>query len=120
MERGVNWIDTAAAYGLGHEEIVGQLLRRVPASRRPLVFTKGSLVWDHESRKISHCLAPDSLAREIDASLRRLPGRASTCTRSTGRPSRPTADEGIEAALSVLDRARQQERSAPSVSRTLA
>ena len=43
VERGVNWIDTAAAYGLGHaEEIVGQLLRRVPASRRPLVFTKGS------------------------------------------------------------------------------
>jgi len=46
VERGVNWIDTAAVYGLGHaEEIVGRLLRRVPASRRPLVFTKGSLVW---------------------------------------------------------------------------
>lgn len=43
VERGVNWIDTAAVYGLGHaEEIVGRLLRRVPASRRPLVFTKGS------------------------------------------------------------------------------
>ena len=63
----------------------------MPASRRPLVFTKGSLVWDHESRKISHCLAPDSLAREIDASLRRLQVERIDRTRSTGRPSRPTA-----------------------------
>ena len=47
IDLGVNWIDTAAVYGLGHaEQLVGQLLRRVPASRRPLVFTKGSLVWD--------------------------------------------------------------------------
>ena len=92
VERGVNWIDTAAAYGLGHaEEIVGQLLRRVPASRRPLVFTKGSLVWDHESRKISHCLAPDSLARRSTPACAASRSSASTCTRSTGRPSRPTA-----------------------------
>lgn len=110
VERGVNWIDTAAVYGLGHaEEIVGQLLRRVPASRRPLVFTKGSLVWDHASRKISHCLAPDSLAREIDASLRRLQVECIDLYQihwPTFPPGGP--DEGIEAALSVLAKARQQ------------
>ena len=106
VERGVNWIDTAAAYGLGHaEEIVGQLLRRVPASRRPLVFTKGSLVWDHESRKISHCLAPDSLAREIDASLRRLQVERIDLYQIHWPAFPPDGpDEGIEAALSVLDR----------------
>ncbi|MGF6154331.1 aryl-alcohol dehydrogenase-like predicted oxidoreductase [Pseudomonas fluorescens] len=59
VERGVNWIDTAAVYGLGHaEQLVGQLLRRVPVSRRPLVFTKGSLVWDPVTKAISHSLAP--------------------------------------------------------------
>ena len=41
LEAGINWIDTAAVYGLGHsEEIVGRLLREVPASDRPFVFTK--------------------------------------------------------------------------------
>lgn len=59
VERGVNWIDTAGVYGLGHaERLTGQLLRQVPASRRPLVFTKGSLVWDPQTREISHSLAP--------------------------------------------------------------
>ncbi|MEH4626461.1 aldo/keto reductase [Phytobacter diazotrophicus] len=110
VERGVNWIDTAAVYGLGHaEEIVGRLLRRVPASRRPLVFTKGSLVWDPISRQISHSLAPDSLLREIDESLRRL--RTETIDLyQIHWPAFPAdgPDDGIEAALSVLARARQQ------------
>ncbi|PXW60941.1 aryl-alcohol dehydrogenase-like predicted oxidoreductase [Grimontella sp. AG753] len=110
VERGVNWIDTAAVYGLGHaEEIVGRLLRRVPASRRPLVFTKGSLVWDPISRQISHSLAPDSLLREIDESLRRL--RTETIDLyQIHWPAFPAdgPDDGIEAALSVLDRARRQ------------
>ncbi|BBE78257.1 MULTISPECIES: aldo/keto reductase [Phytobacter] len=110
VERGVNWIDTAAVYGLGHaEEIVGRLLRRVPASRRPLVFTKGSLVWDPISRQISHSLAPDSLLREIDESLRRL--RTETIDLyQIHWPAFPAdgPDDGIEAALSVLDRAHRQ------------
>src|SRR5262249_55620333 len=47
LERGVNWIDTAAVYGLGHsEEVVGRLLRGLPAGSRPLVFTKCGLLWD--------------------------------------------------------------------------
>src|SRR5687767_5140409 len=44
---GINWIDTAAVYGHGHsEELVGRLLRDLPADDRPLVFTKCGLVWD--------------------------------------------------------------------------
>src|SRR6266550_4048402 len=47
VERGINWIDTAAVYGLGHsEEIVARLLRELPESQRPLVFTKCGLIWD--------------------------------------------------------------------------
>src|SRR3954463_3030890 len=47
LELGINWIDTAAAYGLGHsEEVVGRLLRALPASERPMVFTKCGLVGD--------------------------------------------------------------------------
>jgi aryl-alcohol dehydrogenase-like predicted oxidoreductase len=69
---GVNWIDTAPAYGLGHsEEMVGRALRAISATDRPLVFTKCSLVWD-EHGTIVHNLRPDSLRRECDASLRRL------------------------------------------------
>ncbi|MFK0033335.1 aldo/keto reductase [Pseudomonas monteilii] len=73
VERGVNWIDTAAVYGLGHAEtLTGKLLRQIPPSRRPLVFTKGSLVWDSTTREISHSLSPQSLMTEIEDSLRRL------------------------------------------------
>lgn len=72
VERGVNWIDTAAVYGLGHsEELVGRLLRELPAERRPLVFTKCGLVWD-ERGTLSRDLEPASIRRECEASLRRL------------------------------------------------
>jgi aryl-alcohol dehydrogenase-like predicted oxidoreductase len=72
---GVNWIDTAAVYGLGHsEQLVGRLLRDLPAGDRPLVFTKGGMVWDERDRMASpvQTLAPESLRREVEASLRRL------------------------------------------------
>ena len=50
LELGVNWIDTAAVYGLGHsEEVVGRLLRERPPSRRPMVFTKCGLIWDPDN-----------------------------------------------------------------------
>jgi aryl-alcohol dehydrogenase-like predicted oxidoreductase len=72
VKRGLNWIDTAPAYGLGHsEEIVGRALKEIPRAERPYVFTKCTLVWD-ESRTVSHSLAPASLRRECEASLRRL------------------------------------------------
>lgn len=75
LELGINWIDTAAVYGLGHsEEVVGAFLRSVPASERPYLFTKCGLVWDEhnpmaEPRRI---LRPESIRAECEASLRRL------------------------------------------------
>ncbi|HYK81640.1 MAG TPA: aldo/keto reductase [Gemmatimonadales bacterium] len=75
LELGVNWIDTAAVYGLGHsEELVGRLLRERPAGERPLVFTKCGLVWDPRDpmRDARRVLQPASIRRECEASLRRL------------------------------------------------
>ena len=75
LELGVNWIDTAAVYGLGHsEEVVGKLLRELPASQRPLIFTKCGLIWDDKNpmKAAQRSLKPDSIRRECEASLRRL------------------------------------------------
>src|SRR5919206_4376123 len=75
VERGINWIDTAAVYGLGHsEEVVGRLLRELTPAERPLVFTKCGLVWDERDRmaEARRILKPESIRREAEASLRRL------------------------------------------------
>ena len=70
IDLGINWIDTAAIYGLGHsEEIVGNALKG--ASRKPLVFTKCSMRW-YEDRKIYRSLKADSLKAELEGSLQRL------------------------------------------------
>jgi aryl-alcohol dehydrogenase-like predicted oxidoreductase len=70
LETGINWIDTAAVYGLGHsEEVVARALEGV--RDRPYVFSKCSMVWD-EHRQIGHSLKADSIRRECEASLRRL------------------------------------------------
>ncbi len=75
IDRGVNWIDTAAVYGLGRSEtIVRQALTGLPPSRRPYIFTKCGLVWDEKSpmtppRQIG---APASIRNELEQSLRRL------------------------------------------------
>jgi aryl-alcohol dehydrogenase-like predicted oxidoreductase len=70
LDAGVNWIDTAAIYGLGHsEEVVGKAI--AGRANRPYVFTKCSLVWN-EQRQISRSLKADSIRREVEASLRRL------------------------------------------------
>jgi len=72
-ELGINWIDTAPVYGLGHsEEVVGRALKRIAPARRPYVFTKCSLVWPEGSREVSHTLEAPSIKRECEASLRRL------------------------------------------------
>jgi aryl-alcohol dehydrogenase-like predicted oxidoreductase len=75
LELGVNWIDTAAVYGLGHsEEVVGKLLETLPESERPLIFTKCGLVWNASNRMESprRDLRPDIIRAECEASLRRL------------------------------------------------
>ena len=70
LELGVNWIDTAAVYGLGHsEELVARALEGVGS--RPYVFTKCGLVWD-ETRQTQRRLRADSIRKECEASLRRL------------------------------------------------
>ncbi|KUR74872.1 aldo/keto reductase [Novosphingobium sp. FSW06-99] len=75
IDRGINWIDTAAIYGLGHsEEIVAQALRSVPLDDRPYVFTKCGLIWNEADRLASprQVGARDSIRREVEASLKRL------------------------------------------------
>jgi aryl-alcohol dehydrogenase-like predicted oxidoreductase len=72
---GINWIDTAAIYGLGHsEEIVAAALQAVPKSERPYVFTKCGLISDPKNPNAQPCQvgAPASIRQEVDASLRRL------------------------------------------------
>ena len=70
VEAGINWVDTAPVYGLGHsEEVVAKALEGL--SPRPYVFTKCERIWD-EDRKIGKSLKADSIRRECEESLRRL------------------------------------------------
>jgi aryl-alcohol dehydrogenase-like predicted oxidoreductase len=70
LEQGVNWIDTAAAYGFGRSErVVGRALDGL--SERPYVFTKCSLL-EGQGRTVRHSLRRDSILREAEASLERL------------------------------------------------
>ena len=70
LDLGVNWIDPAAIYGLGHsEEVVGRALKTT--THKPLVFTKCSMRW-HKDRSIYRSLKADSLEEELEGSLRRL------------------------------------------------
>jgi aryl-alcohol dehydrogenase-like predicted oxidoreductase len=70
LDLGVNWIDTAAAYGFGRsEQVVGRALQGL--SPRPFVFTKCSLL-EGPGRMVEHSLKRDSIRREAEDSLRRL------------------------------------------------
>ena len=70
LELGINWIDTAAVYGLGHsEEVVARALRG--RQERPFVFTKCERVWDDKG-KVGPSLKRDSIRRECEASRARL------------------------------------------------
>ena len=73
IELGVDWVDTAAIYGLGgSEEVVGHALAALPASDRPLVFTKCGMVWNPSDRPTSPGVSAGSIRRECEASLARL------------------------------------------------
>ena len=102
LELGVNWIDTAAIYGLGHsEEVVARALKS--SSHKPYVFTKCSMRW-HADRSIYRSLKAASLAEELDGSLRRL-GRD---TIDLYQIHWPDPDAEIEEAWETLARFREQ------------
>jgi len=70
LEVGINWIDTAPVYGLGHsEELVGKTLKQTKA--KPFIATKCGLLWN-EKREAAHCLKKESIRKECEASLQRL------------------------------------------------
>jgi aryl-alcohol dehydrogenase-like predicted oxidoreductase len=70
LDRGINWIDTAAIYGLGHSEVVvGRAI--AGRSNRPLVFTKCGIVWN-EKRETRRSIEPESIRKEVEQSLSRL------------------------------------------------
>ncbi len=75
VDLGVNWVDTAAVYGLGHgEEVVGRAVRALPAASRPLVFTKCGLLWDADDpmKTARRVVTPETVRRGAEDSLRRL------------------------------------------------
>ena len=75
IESGINWVDTAAIYGLGHsEEIVARALDGIPAADRPYVFTKVGVLPDpgDPMAPTRRVMNPASVRREVEASLRRL------------------------------------------------
>lgn len=70
LDAGINWIDTAAVYGLGHsEELVGQALKQT--GKKPIIATKCSLLWNEKKEKVS-CLKAESIRQECHDSLKRL------------------------------------------------
>jgi aryl-alcohol dehydrogenase-like predicted oxidoreductase len=114
LDLGINWIDTAAVYGLGHsEEVVARALQGVSRASRPYVFTKCSLIWD-EKGNISHSLEPSSLRKELENSLRRL--RVDTIdlyqihwpSFPHGRSGTSFSDAGIEEAWQALSEMQSQ------------
>jgi aryl-alcohol dehydrogenase-like predicted oxidoreductase len=102
LERGINWIDTAAAYGLGHsEEVVARALQG--RNQRPYVFTKCSLVWN-ERRDIGRSLKATSIRRECEQSLRRL----KVDTIDLYQIHWPIPDEDIEEGWTELARLKEE------------
>ena len=102
LDLGVNWIDTAAIYGLGHsEEVVGRAVKSSP--HKPYIFTKCSMRW-RDDHSIYNSLKADSLAEEVEASLRRL--RADTI--DLYQVHWPNPDDEIEEGWAALARMREQ------------
>ena len=71
LELGINWIDTAAVYGMGHSEEVAAFALKTWRGPRPYVFTKCGLRWDEQGR-VHGNLNADCIRRECEDSLRRL------------------------------------------------
>ncbi len=127
LDKGINWIDTAPVYGLGHsEEVVGRAIKGL--SNRPYVFTKCERRWS-DDRVIYKSLKRESILSECEDSLRRLASIPLTSIRSTGlsptkiskkagkpaRPCRrPAKSAGSASATTARSRWRASSRSPPS------
>jgi aryl-alcohol dehydrogenase-like predicted oxidoreductase len=102
LDAGVNWIDTAAVYGLGHsEEVVAKAL--AGRSNRPYVFTKCARTWT-EQRQIVKCIKAGSIRRECEESLRRLQVEVIDLYQMHW----PEPDEDVEEGWSELAKLRQE------------
>jgi aryl-alcohol dehydrogenase-like predicted oxidoreductase len=102
LDHGLNWIDTAALYGLGHsEEVVARALRG--RQSRPYVFTKCERVWD-SSGKVGASLKAESIRRECEQSLRRL----QTDVIDLFQIHWPEPDEDLEEGWSELARLKEE------------
>ncbi|WP_228560545.1 aldo/keto reductase [Catenulispora pinisilvae] len=101
LELGVNWIDTAAAYGFGHSEtVVGRALQGL--HERPFVFTKNSLL-DDGTGHVRHSLKHDSILREAEASLKRLGGEAIDLYQIHWPNPEPDIEEGWAAMVELKE-----------------
>lgn len=102
LDKGINWIDTAAIYGLGHsEEVVGRAL--AGRSTKPLVFTKCGIVWN-EKRENRRTIEPESIRKEVEQSLSRLKLDAIDLYQIHW----PEPDNLIEAAWSMMAKLQQE------------
>jgi aryl-alcohol dehydrogenase-like predicted oxidoreductase len=102
LDRGINWIDTAAVYGLGHsEDVVARAVKSSP--HKPFIFTKGSIRW-RQDRSLYNSLIAASLVKEVDDSLRRL----GVETIDLYQVHWPEPDDEIEEGWETLARLREQ------------
>src|SRR5579864_6669276 len=109
LDHGLNWIDTAALYGLGHsEKMVARAIQG--RSPRPYVFTKCERVWD-TNRNIGACLKAESVRRECEDSLRRLRVDAIDLYQIHW----PEPDPDIEEGWTELARLKEEGKLAPSI-----
>jgi aryl-alcohol dehydrogenase-like predicted oxidoreductase len=103
LEAGINWIDTAAIYGLGHsEEVVGKTLKK-RGGARPYLFTKCGQIWDKKQNQ-TVSLNRESICREAEESLRRLQADVIDLYQIHW----PKPDEGIEEGWEALNRLKEQ------------
>jgi len=102
IELGINWIDTAPAYGCGHsEELVAKALKRTPV--RPIIATKCGILWNEKRQKVP-CLRPESIRKECEQSLKRLGIEAIDLYQMHW----PEPEEEIEDAWAEMARLKQQ------------
>lgn len=103
LDNGMNWIDTAAVYGLGHsEEVVGRAIREY-TGQKPYVFTKCSMVWDDKG-EVGHSLKAETIRKECEDSLRRL----DTDAIDLYQVHWPQPDEDIEEAWTEMARLKEE------------